>query len=90
MTKLRIAIYKVNAWQIRIVTLSFLVICIGSGSQFLVNALAAGAEPEAQNVQATTVILNTPTVRHFPAIKHVHLRHAGVDTFGGYTVTGKR
>lgn len=90
MTRLRIAIHKVNAWQIRIVTLSFLVLCIGSGSQFLVNALAAGTEPEVQNVQMTTVILNTPTVNHFPTTKHAHLRRAGVNTFGGYTVTGKR
>ena len=90
MTKLRIAIHKVNAWQIRIVTLSFLVICIGSGSQFLVNAFAAGAEPETQNVQTTTVIVNTPTGSHFLATKHVHLRRAGVDTFGAYTVTRKR
>ncbi len=90
MTKLRIAIHKVNAWQIRIVALSFLVICIGSGSQFLVNALAAGAEPEVQNAQATTVIVNTPIVSHFPVTKHVHIRRAGVDTFGGYTVAGKR
>ena len=90
MTKLHIAIHKINAWHIRIITLSLLVLCIGSGSQFLVNAFAAGAEPEVQNVQTTTVILNTPTASYFPDIKHVHIRRAGVDTFGGYTVTGKR
>ena len=90
MTKLRMAIHKVNAWQIRIVTLSLLVLCIGSGSQFLVNAFAAGAEPEVQNVQTTTVILTTPIVSHLPVTKHVHIRRAGVDTFGGYIATGKR
>lgn len=90
MTKLRIAIHKVNAWQIRIVVLSFLVLTIGSGSQFLVNALAAGTEPEIQNVQTTMVILNTPSVGSSPSTVQAHSRRAGVDTFGGYTVIGKR
>ncbi len=90
MTKLYRAIHKVNAWHIRIITLSLLVLCIGSGSQFLVNAFAAGAEPEVQNVQTTTVILTTPTASLFPSTIHVRIRRAGVDTFGGYVVTGKK
>ncbi len=90
MTKLRLAIHKVNAWQIRIVALAFLVLCIGSGSQFLVNAFAAGTEPEMETAQTTTLILDTPTVNHFPSNIHIHVRRAGVDSFGGYTVTGRR
>lgn len=90
MTKLRIAIHKVNAWQVRIVALSFLVLCIGSGSQFLVNAFAAGTSSEVETTQTTTLLSDTPTISYFPAHLHVHIRRAGVDTFGGYTVTGKR
>ncbi len=85
MTKLHIAIHKANAWQIRIVALSFLVLGIGSASQFLVNAFAAGAEPETQNVQATTSIFIIPTTA-----QHLHIRRAGVHTIGGYTVTRKK
>ncbi len=87
MTRLTIAIHKVNAWQIRIVALSFLVLGIGSGSQFLVNVFAAGAEPETQNVQAATSIFVIPTTSSAP---HLHVRRAGVHTTGGYTVTIKK
>jgi hypothetical protein len=83
------AILKVNAWQVRIVALSLLVLSIGSGSQFLANALAAGTEIEVQNVQ-NTMVITTPTINSYPSTIHVHSRRAGVDTFGGYTVTGKR
>ncbi len=88
MTKLHIALHKVNAWQIRIVALAFLVLCIGSGSQFLVNAFAAGAEPEVQAAQ-TTVILKPPTVVSTPVV-HIKIRRAGVDSFGGYTIRPSR
>lgn len=87
MTKLHIAIHKANAWQIRIAALSFLVLGIGSGSQFLVNAFAAGTEPEIQNVQTTTSIFVIPTTI---SASHLHVRRAGVHTVGGYTVTIKK
>ena len=89
MIKLRIAIHKVNAWQIRIVALAFLVLCIGSGSQFLANALAAGTEQEVESAQRTIVVAS-PTIGPLPSTIHVHIRRAGVDTPGGYTVTRKR
>ena len=90
MTKLRFSIHKVNAWQIRIVALAFLVLGIGSGSQFLVNAFAAGTQSEIETAQTTTLILDTSPVRHAPSNIHIHIRRAGVDSLGGYTVTGKR
>ena len=89
MTKFRIAINNINAWQIRIVTLSFLVLFIGSSSQILVNALAAGTESEVQSAYMTTVVLDTPTVTSTPTM-YTKIRRAGVDTFGGYTVMGKK
>ena len=89
MTRLRRAISKVNAWQIRIVTLSFLVLSIGSGSQFLVNAFAAGTDSQAQNVQTINIIIDAPTSISTHTI-HIKSRHAGVDTPGGYTVMIKR
>ncbi len=88
MTKLRIAIHKVNAWQIRIVALAFLVLSIGSGSQFLANALAAGTKPEVENVQ-TTVVVASPTIGPLPSTIHVHIRRAGVDSPGGYTTINR-
>ena len=89
MTKLRIAISRVNGWQIRIVALSFLVLSIGSGSQFLVNAFAAGTESEAQNVQTINTVIDAPTSITTHTI-HIKSRHAGVNSFGGYTVTRKK
>ncbi|GAC1667667.1 MAG: hypothetical protein NVS9B9_27820 [Ktedonobacteraceae bacterium] len=86
MTKLRRAIDKVNALQIRIVALSLLVLCIGSGSQLLVNAMAAGTQPEVSEAKTTITILKTPTVISLPSTLHVHIRRAGVDSLGGYTV----
>lgn len=89
MTKLRLAIDKVTAWQVRIVALSFLVILVGSSSQVLANALAAGAGSEAPTPKTTTVISKTPTVISTSTV-HVKIRRAGVNSRGGYTAPGNK
>ncbi len=87
MSRLQIAMSKINAWHIRIIALASLVLCIGSGSQFLANALAAGTDSEAQSTQTTNVIIDAPSVDYLHSIRHIQLRRAGVDTVGGYTGT---
>ncbi|GAC1397565.1 MAG: hypothetical protein NVS4B12_08140 [Ktedonobacteraceae bacterium] len=89
MTKLRAALGKVNAWQIRIVALSLLVVFIGGSSQVLVNAFAAGAEPEIPVSGATTTIIQVPTPLSKPTL-HIQIRRAGADSFGGYTIIENR
>ena len=89
MSRLRIALDKVNVWKVRVVALSFLVLLIGGSSQVLVNAMAAGTESEAAIPKTTIVILNTST--SIPtSTSHIHSRRAGVDSPGGYIATGKR
>lgn len=89
MIQLRETLKKINAWQIRIITLAFLVVFVGSGSQFLANAFAAGIEPEALVQQVTPLVTQGPTsVTH--SKMHITIRRAGIDTIGGYTVPGRR
>lgn len=89
MIRLRIALDKVNVWKVRVVALSFLVLLIGSGSQVLVNAMAAGTDAEATTPGTTIVISNTPATIAI-STAHIHIRRAGVGGPGGYTATGKR
>ncbi len=91
MTKLRIASNKISAWQVRIAALAFLVVLVGSSSQVLANALAAGtesemADPTPKNI-TVTIQGHTPVAT---SVLHVHSWRAGVDTPGGYTLVGKR
>jgi|GEM_PF-2970083 len=74
---------KINAWQVRIIALGFLVIFVGSSSQVLANTLAAANEPQVAPINTIVV----PT-HYAPHIHHV--RRAGVDTIGGYILVGKR
>jgi len=89
MTKFCIALFRVNVWKVRVVALSFLVLMIGSGSQVLVNAMAAGTESEATIPKPVHVILKTPIVLPTSTL-HLHIRRAGVDSPGGYAAIGER
>ena len=85
-TQLYKALHKISAWQIRIIALASLVVLVGSSSQFLANAFASGVGPEVPVQQVTPVVTQVPT-----NIIYVKTpRHAGTDTFGGYTVTSNR
>ena len=44
-TKVRVALNKGNTWKVHIITLAFLVLFIGGGSQVLANAAATGIKP---------------------------------------------
>ena len=70
---------KINAWQVRIIALGFLVIFVGSSSQVLANTLAAANEPQVAPINTIVV----PT--HYAP----HVRRAGVETVGGYITVGK-
>jgi hypothetical protein len=91
MTKLRIASDRINAWQVRIAALAFLVVLVGSSSQVLANALAAGTESEmaALAPKIITVRMQGHTPVSISSLR-VHSRRAGIDTPGGYTLAGKR
>lgn len=44
-TKVRVALSRGNTWKVHIITLAFLVLFIGGGSQVLANAAATGIKP---------------------------------------------
>ncbi len=88
-TQLYKALHKISAWQIRIIALASLVVLVGSSSQFLANSFASGVGPEVPIQQVTPVIpqVSTSTTH---AKQPIIIRHAGIDTPGGFTVTYNR
>ena len=83
-TQLYKALHKISAWQIRIIALASLVVLVGSSSQFLANAFASGVGPEIPIQQVTPVITQVSTSTIYSK-QHI-IRHAGINTPGGYTV----
>ena len=84
-TQLYKALHKISAWQIRIIALASLVVLVGTSSQFLANAFASGVGPEIPMQQVTPVVTQVSTSTTYS--KQHGIRHAGIDTPGGYTVT---
>ena len=82
-------LYKINAWQIRIIALTCLVVLVGSSSQFLANAFAVGIRPEPLVQQMTPVATQVPHSIIYPTTR-IAIRRAGINSIGGYTVTRKR
>ena len=54
MKHLQIVSQTVNAWQIRIVALAFIVLSVAGGSHMLVNAFAVSADMDTQSSYMTT------------------------------------
>jgi hypothetical protein len=85
-TQLYKALHKISAWQMRIIALASLVVLVGTSSQFLANAFASGVGPEIPVQQVAPVVTQVPTSTTYFK-HHIIIRHAGIDTLGGYTVT---
>lgn len=79
MKQFQLWLQKISAWQVRIVALSFIVLSIAGGSHMLVNAFAASAGVNAQNMQMPSMTTDNSfsdpiparITRVQPVIKHV-------------------
>ena len=73
MNQLQTSLRKVNAWQVRIIALAFIVLSVGGGSHMLVNAFAADAGTDVQTTYIstnTTITIPMHSISRQPVAPH--------------------